>query len=151
MRISSPPATVWPAARLALRPRPSRRCENMVGVNMVLAEFIRLKHGLYKSCGIVFWGCCARTMSTPTMFSRRRTFTAMFNSLNNCCVTFQICLFVLCIYIQSGSGNHWKYWNWLCFALTRFAIVVRPQGRAEARGAEHSHVAASARCPIRHT
>ena len=29
-----------------------RRRENMVGVNMVLAEFVKLKHGLYKSCGI---------------------------------------------------------------------------------------------------
>ena len=29
-----------------------RRRENMVGVNMVLAEFVRFKHGLYKSCGI---------------------------------------------------------------------------------------------------
>ena len=27
-------------------------CENMVGVNMVLAEFVRFKHGLYRSCGI---------------------------------------------------------------------------------------------------
>ena len=24
----------------------------MVGVNMVLAEFVKFKHGLYKSCGI---------------------------------------------------------------------------------------------------
>ena len=30
----------------------SRRRENMVGVNMVLAEFVKFKHGLYKSCGI---------------------------------------------------------------------------------------------------
>ena len=29
-----------------------RRRENMVGVNMVLAEFVKFKHGLYKSCGI---------------------------------------------------------------------------------------------------
>ena len=29
-----------------------RRCENMVGVNMVLAEFVKFKHGLYKSCVI---------------------------------------------------------------------------------------------------
>ena len=29
-----------------------RRCVNMVGVNMVLAEFVKFKHGLYKSCGI---------------------------------------------------------------------------------------------------
>ena len=29
-----------------------RRRENMVGVNMVLAEFIKFKRGLYKSCGI---------------------------------------------------------------------------------------------------
>ena len=28
-----------------------RRRENMVGVNMVLAESVKLKHGLYKSCG----------------------------------------------------------------------------------------------------
>ena len=26
----------------------------MVGVNMVLAEFVKLKDGLYKSCGIEF-------------------------------------------------------------------------------------------------
>ena len=31
-----------------------RRRENMVGVNLVLAEFVKFKHGLYKSCGIVF-------------------------------------------------------------------------------------------------
>ena len=30
------------------------RRENMVEVNMVLAEFDRFKHGLYKSCGIEF-------------------------------------------------------------------------------------------------
>ena len=29
-----------------------RRRENMVGVNMVLAEFVKFKHGLCKSCGI---------------------------------------------------------------------------------------------------
>ena len=34
-------------AGLALGVRP---CENMVGVNMVLAEFAEFKHGLYKSC-----------------------------------------------------------------------------------------------------
>ena len=34
-------------------PGEDRRRENMVGVNMVLAEFVRFKHGLYKSCGIV--------------------------------------------------------------------------------------------------
>ena len=28
------------------------RRENMVGVNMLLAEFVRFKHGLYKPCGI---------------------------------------------------------------------------------------------------
>ena len=32
--------------------RISRRRENMVGVNMVLAEFVKFKRGLYKSCGI---------------------------------------------------------------------------------------------------
>ena len=30
----------------------SRRRENMVGVNMVLAEFVQFKHGLYKSYSI---------------------------------------------------------------------------------------------------
>ena len=30
-----------------------RRRENMVGVNMVLAELAKFEHGLYKSCGIV--------------------------------------------------------------------------------------------------
>ena len=29
-----------------------RRRENMVGVNMVLAESIKFKYGLYKSCGV---------------------------------------------------------------------------------------------------
>ena len=29
-----------------------RRRENMVGVNVVLAEIVKFKHGLYKSCGI---------------------------------------------------------------------------------------------------
>ena len=34
----------------------------LVGVNMVLAEFIEFKHGLYKSCGInVSHGYYART------------------------------------------------------------------------------------------
>ena len=39
----------------------SRRRENMVGVSMVLAEYIEFKQGLN------------RTMLTPTMFSRGRT------------------------------------------------------------------------------
>ena len=30
----------------------NQRRENMVGVNMVLAWFVKFKHGLYKSCGI---------------------------------------------------------------------------------------------------
>ena len=30
----------------------SGRRVNMVGVNMVLAEFAKFKHGLYKSCGV---------------------------------------------------------------------------------------------------
>ena len=34
---------------------------------MVLAEFIKFKHGLYKSCGINVRR--TRTMLTPTMFS----------------------------------------------------------------------------------
>ena len=34
-----------------------RRREDMVGVNMVLAEFIEFKHGLYKSCGIMLEPC----------------------------------------------------------------------------------------------
>ena len=38
---------------------------------MVLAELIKLKHGLYKSCGINVHH--ARTMFTPTMFSRGRS------------------------------------------------------------------------------
>ena len=47
--------------------------ENMVGVNMVLAEFVKFKHGLYKSCGIEwFEGIFDRAMFTPTMFSRGR-------------------------------------------------------------------------------
>ena len=32
--------------------RVARRRENMLGVNMVLAEFVKFKHGLYRSCGI---------------------------------------------------------------------------------------------------
>ena len=40
---------------------------------MVLAESIEFKHGLYKSCGMnVSHGNYARTMFTPTMFSRGR-------------------------------------------------------------------------------
>ena len=34
------------AARATRRERASRRRQNMVGVNMVLAEFIQFKHGL---------------------------------------------------------------------------------------------------------
>ena len=46
---ASPPASGPPG----LPPSPSsRRRENMVGVNMVLAEFIKFKHALYKSYGI---------------------------------------------------------------------------------------------------
>ena len=47
-----------PGARALRRPKgaakacPCRRRENMVGVNMVLAEFVKFKHGLHKSCGI---------------------------------------------------------------------------------------------------
>ena len=37
------------SAALGVRPR-----ENMVGVNMVLAELVKFKHGLYKSCGIEY-------------------------------------------------------------------------------------------------
>ena len=33
-------------------PCEDRRRENMVGVNMVLAESVEFKHGLYQSCGI---------------------------------------------------------------------------------------------------
>ena len=33
----------------------NRRRENMVGVNMVLAEFVKFKRGLYNSCGIEFY------------------------------------------------------------------------------------------------
>ena len=54
-----------PAART-----PTRRRAIMVGVNMVLAEFIKFKHGLYKCCGINVHH--ARSMFTPTMFSRGR-------------------------------------------------------------------------------
>ena len=36
----------------ATPPRICRRRENMVRANMVLAEFIKFKHGLYRSCGI---------------------------------------------------------------------------------------------------
>ena len=32
--------------------RVNRRRENMVGANMVLAEFVKFKHGLHNSCGI---------------------------------------------------------------------------------------------------
>ena len=48
-RPSSPSSgrTSWPAPIGR-----SRRRENMVGVNMALAEFVKFKHGLYKSCGI---------------------------------------------------------------------------------------------------
>ena len=41
-----------------------RRRENMVGVNMVLAESVQFKHGLYKSCGIV---CFEGTMLEPCL------------------------------------------------------------------------------------
>ena len=44
-----------------------RRRENMVGVNTALAEFVKFKHGLYRSCGMNVHH--ARTMFTPTMFS----------------------------------------------------------------------------------
>ena len=83
----------------------SRQREHIVGVNMVLAWFLKFKHGLYKSCGIecvvleqtwrrrenivganmvlaeslnqnMFWGYYARTMFTPTMFSRGRRFSS---------------------------------------------------------------------------
>ena len=36
-----------PIVSQRLRPR-----ENMVGVNLVLAELVKFKHGLYESCGI---------------------------------------------------------------------------------------------------
>ena len=32
-----------------------RRREHLVGVNMVLAEFVKFKHGLYKSCGLIWF------------------------------------------------------------------------------------------------
>ena len=34
-----------------------RRRVNMVGVNMVLAQFVEFKHGLHKSCGVEFFEC----------------------------------------------------------------------------------------------
>ena len=50
------PIRLLPPGRGLLRPprrrRDLRRRQNMVGVNMVLAEIIRFKHGLYKSCGV---------------------------------------------------------------------------------------------------
>ena len=51
---------VWSSGTRAtpdLRPgdahSPAQRRENMVGVDMVLAEFAKFKHGLYKYCDIV--------------------------------------------------------------------------------------------------
>ena len=47
---SGPPRGGRPSARRA----PGRACRrrvNMVGVNMVLVEFVKFKHGLYRSCG----------------------------------------------------------------------------------------------------
>ena len=73
------------AYRRSLRPVAlyCRPRENMVGVNMVLAEFVKFKHGLYNSCGIVFWGYYARTMSTPTMLSRGRYCGGWRNTVGN--------------------------------------------------------------------
>ena len=54
-----------------------RRSENMVGVNVVLAESVKFKHGLYQSCGIeCFEGILLEPclMFTPTMFSRGRVY-----------------------------------------------------------------------------
>ena len=42
-RLCRPPQNCWVIFR---------RRENMVGVNVVLASFIKFKNGLYKSCGI---------------------------------------------------------------------------------------------------
>ena len=56
----------------------SRRRENMVGVNMVLAESVRFKHGLYKSCGIeCFEGimlepCFLHVFTSPVMVLRHK-------------------------------------------------------------------------------
>ena len=41
-----------PASSAAPASGACRRRLNMVGVNMVLAEFVKFKHGLYKSCGM---------------------------------------------------------------------------------------------------
>ena len=53
------------AARAA-SPGSHRPRENMAGVSMVLAEYIKFKQGL----NLMY---SARTMLTPTMFSRRRS------------------------------------------------------------------------------
>ena len=67
-----------------------RRRENMVGVNMLLAELIKFKHGLYESCGVE---CFEGAMLEPCLLQprfrvarRRRTVctcTANFNTKNS--------------------------------------------------------------------
>ena len=56
------------AASGAAKAGDSRRRENMVGVNMVLAEFIKFNHGLYKPCGIE---CFEGIMLEPCLLQPR--------------------------------------------------------------------------------
>ena len=50
---------------------------------MVLAEFIKVKHVLYESCGLnVHHGYNARTMFTPTMLSRGRILSTLKSSIS---------------------------------------------------------------------
>ena len=61
------PSTISKQRRTATRRRQWAyfgRREHMVGVKMVLAEFVKLKHGLYKSCGIE---CLGSIMLEPCL------------------------------------------------------------------------------------
>ena len=126
--------------------RPSRRGrrhstrprENMVGANMVLAESVKFKHGLCKSCGIVFWGPYARPMFTPTMFSRGRGTHHVKVCYVTCTYAYiyiyiytQICICIhMCIYIYIYTYIH----TYTCIATYTCTFILRthtPLGRLD--------------------
>ena len=122
-----------------------RRRVNMVGVNMVLAEFVKLKHGLYKSCDIecfegillepcllqpcvhVAGSCCTRLFCASTSAGRGRR-------PNLCIIYMYIYIYIYYIYI-------YIYYIYIYICIHNIIIIggwkktrsLRAEGRQAAR------------------
>ena len=75
-------------------------CKTMVGVSMVLAEFVKLKHGLCKSCGVeCFEGIVLEPCLLQPCFHVAASPWAIYLSL---CIYIYMCICVymcMCVYI----------------------------------------------------